>query len=72
MEKINNGLKFLMLLGAVMVLVGLIEVQAYRTVDMDLARNWGKAARGNEPHFQTYWVVQETLFLTHYRLGLRL
>ena len=73
MEKINTGLKFILLLGAVLAVLGFVEIQAYRTVDMDLARNsvrFVKEGRIDGPNFSSHLVGQETLFQTNYRMKL--
>jgi len=68
MEKINTVLKFILWLGAVLALLGLVEIQAYRTVDKDSVRRAmdGKLALADE------WVVKETVVRTNYRLVLKL
>lgn len=78
MEKINAGLKFIGLLGTVLALLGFllgfVEIQSYRTVDMDLARNSKRSVKDTGGihglNFSPHWVAQETLFQTNYRIKL--
>ncbi|MDR4493757.1 MAG: hypothetical protein R3B74_04920 [Nitrospirales bacterium] len=66
MEKINGFLQFLVMLGALMSLLGLIEIQAYRTVDREAIE---RATEG-ELSLAGEWIVKETAVTTNYRLVL--
>jgi hypothetical protein len=68
MEKINTGLKFILLLGTVLALLGFVEIQAYRTVDKDSVRR----AMEGELALADEWVVKKTVVRTNYRLVLKL
>ncbi len=67
MEKINTGLKFILLLGTVLGLLGLVELQAYRTVDRDTV----KRAMEGELSESDEWVAKQTIVRTNYRLVLK-
>jgi len=63
MEKINRLLTFVLLLGAVLALLGLFEIQEYQTVDEEIMKQ-AKAGEVSD------WVASETAIRTHYRLVL--
>ena len=56
--KDQYGAQIHIVAGAVLALLGLVEIQAYRTVDKDS----GKAGNGpGEPALADEWVVKETV-----------
>lgn len=75
MEKMNTGLKlllrFLLLLVAVSSLLGLIEIQEYRTVDTEVTESdlADKVKKGQYlPTFTEIQILEKTTLRTHYRV----